>query len=467
MSSNYPWLDRQAWKNGRIASREEGSWKLVAVVALIWNVFTTTITALVLLDHRPDFPDPLYFILLFPAVGLLLAWKAYQQFRQWRRYGPLKLTLDPYPGNIGGDVGGYLTLAARPAELVDLEVNVSCVRVTIGRNSHKSSRTESVKWRSRVNSRVDMAANGSRISFRVEIVPDLPDSEPAEGERIEWLLYLHSKQAGLECSFEIPVFDTGFAEQSRLLVDAAPQKIAQHQFPARSVRVQRRPDGLELIYPSTRNSNGLWIAILFGSGFFAVGLWLGYQTVTGFSRQMLFSAALTGFMCLIFGSIGLVIMLGSLYLKFNELRVLIGRDTVTTRRSIGPWRWIYSSPISKVRKVGKYISMQSRQGASSTVHYSITGYTDGRDLALGDAINGQLLADGLLQLIADEFGEGVMEPESEQSVDDFNKRRRQMRQRLNPKRAAQIKSFFKLMKWGGRLIVLTLILLFGIQFFGY
>jgi len=465
-NSNSPWLANESWKNGQIASREAGSWKVLAVFALMWNVFTTTITGFVLLDHRPDFPDPVYFVLLFPAVGLLLAWLAFQQYRQWRRYGPLKLTLDPYPGNIGGDVGGYLTLSAHPAELADLEASVSCVRVTIRRSNGKSSRTESVRWRSRADTHVDRTANGSRISFRAEVEPGLQGSEPDDEDKyIKWLLHLKSTQAGLERSFEIPVFDTGFVTQSHLRVDAAPQMVGQHQFPARTVRVQRRPDGLELIYPSSRTGNGLWIGILFGCVFFGAGLWLGYQTVTGFSRQMLFASAVTGFLCLFFSSIGLAVMLGSLYLKFNELRILIARDTVTTRRSFGPWRWIYSSPVNKVRKVGKSISMQSSQGTNSSIYYSITGHTDGRAMAFGDGIKGQPLADALLQLIADEFGEGVMD--SEQSVDDFKQRRRQMRQRLDPKRVAQVKSFAKAMKWVGRLIVLTFIVLFVIQFMGY
>lgn len=38
----------------------------------------------------------------FPAVGVYLPLLAWRRSREWRRYGPTPLTLDPYPGAIGG-----------------------------------------------------------------------------------------------------------------------------------------------------------------------------------------------------------------------------------------------------------------------------------------------------------------------------------------------------------------------------
>lgn len=49
--------------------------------------------------------------LVFPLVGIgLLVW-AIRRTREWRRFGPAPVSLDPFPGSIGGHVGGTIDLA--------------------------------------------------------------------------------------------------------------------------------------------------------------------------------------------------------------------------------------------------------------------------------------------------------------------------------------------------------------------
>ena len=454
-----PWLANPAWKNGQIHSDAAASWKFMAVFALLWNAFSFTVATIVLLDHPPRFPDPEYFVLLFPAVGLLLLWQAIRQYAQWRRHGQLNLTLSPYPGSIGGDIGGQLTLPSPTTELADLEATVSCLHVSISHSGKNSTRRESTTWRRRANTRVERAANGSRITFRVKVDPGLPNSEPPQGSHNLWRLHLRSKQAGLERSFDIPVFDTGYAEESRLHVDAEPQLVTQHDFPPGTVQIQHRADGLELIYPNSRTSKGLWIITLFGTMFAAIGGVLGYSAIGQFASGGLFSIAISGFLTLVFSTVGLALGALGLYLSFNELRVLIGREQVTTQRRIGPWRWSRSSPIGQITALEKSISMQASQGAAATVYYSINARTNDRDLALGDGIKGQPLADGLLQLMADELGIDLTAT-ADQPVS------RPGRRLYDPARAAKAKPLIKAAKWIGRIIMLIFVLLFVIQFLG-
>ena len=48
--------------------------------------------------------------LLFPLVGIgLLIWALRRTF-EWRRFGPAPVTLDPFPGSIGGHVGGTVDI---------------------------------------------------------------------------------------------------------------------------------------------------------------------------------------------------------------------------------------------------------------------------------------------------------------------------------------------------------------------
>ena len=459
------WLDREGWKNGAIHSSAGTTWKFLVVFAVFWNLIGFGAAIAVMSDHPPAFPDPVYLILLFPAIGLLVIWQAIKHVLEWRRHGRLNLTLDPYPGSIGGDVGGYLTLPAMPSKLGDLEATVSCLRISINRSSKGNSRSETVKWRRRANTRVDRAANGSRISFRVQVDPDLPNSEPPTGSHSQWLLRLSSKQAGLDRSFDIPVFDTGRAEESRLHIDATPMTVEQQAFPAEVVRVQRRPDGLELVYPSSRAGAAGWMLTVFGLCFVGAGVFLGYQSVGSMAgRGSFFIGGITGFMCLVFTTVGLLITAFGVYLKSNELRVLIGRDTLTTRRRVGPWSKLRSLPIAAITGVDKSITMQSSQGTETTVYYALKTQGTKPVLTIGDGIRNQPLADGLLALIREELeanGNQSVAPTASSAQPGPKVARSGL---YDPERAAKAKPIIKVIKWAGKLIFAILFGLFLLDF---
>jgi len=401
---NPPWLTNPQWQNGRIHSDAGTSWKGLAGFALFWNLMAFGISAGILLDDRISFPDPAYFILLFPVVGLILLYTAVKSFRQWRRFGQLNLSLDPYPGSIGGEVGGSLTLAARPNSLDDLQVSLSCVRISTSKGTGSSSDTrhENIVWRQRATSRVELAATGARISFVAKIDAGLPDAEPPSDNHTKWVLKLVSKHGGLDRKFDIPVFDTGRSDESRLYLIPREQAVEPSKFPADTVRVTRRDDGLELIYPPLRASGPSIALALIGAIFFGIGLWLGAEAIGSGS---LFTSLVVGIMTLIFIPLGLGLLLLGIYLSINELRVLIGPDSLWVRRRVGPWKSLRSVPIAQLGRLDKTISMQSGQGADAVVYYRLKAKTGGKDLCVGDGVKGQPLADGLLELMRDDIKE--------------------------------------------------------------
>jgi hypothetical protein len=401
---NPPWLANLQWRNGRIHSDAGQAWKALAGFALFWNLMAFAISAGILIDDSLSFPDPAHFILLFPVVGLLLLYFAIKAFRQWRRFGLLNITLDPYPGSIGGEVGGSLTLSARPNTLDDLQVTLSCVRISTSSSSSGSgnrTRHETIVWRQRATSRVELAANGARISFVTKVDPDLPDAEPESDNHKKWVLKLVSKHAGLKRNFDIPVFDTGRSDESRLYLIPSEQKVEPAKFPSDTVRVTRRDDGLELLYPPTRASGPSIALAVIGAIFFGIGLFLGSEAIGAGSA---FTSVVVGFMTLVFVPLGLGLLLFGIYKTFNELRVLIGRDTVWVRRRVGPWKSLRAVPSAQLGRLDKTISVQSGQGADAVVYYSLKAGTGGKDLCVGDSIKGQPLADGLLELIREEVG---------------------------------------------------------------
>lgn len=465
------WLDRPEWQNGQIHSNAGSAWKTLAVVALIWNLFTFSMTAAFFLDRPPRFPDAAYLILLFPAVGLLLAWMALKAYRQWRRHGLLNLTLDPYPGSIGGEVGGWLTVPVGPRELDDLEVVLSCVRVSISRSSKSSSRHESVAWRRQANTRVEAAANGARIQFLTRVDSGLPDAEAPSNRYHQWMLWVRSKRAGLDRQFELPVFDQGDPLTSRLPIDPEPPVVERSDLPAEMVRVSRRGDGLELIYPSSRSGPLGMVFGLFGLVFAGAGAFLVVQAL---SSGSLFANAILGLMALLFSAIGWAIVALGVYLKFNELRVLLGPERIITRRQVGPWKRLQSAPTAEIDQVDKTIGMQSGQGAAATLYYRLQARHGDRKLLLGDGIKGQPAADALLGLIRAELardelgrgrdGQGDPADRADHGRDPADETRQGLAS-LDPAQAAAIARWLKTAKWVFNAFALVLVALFLIEFF--
>jgi len=403
-----PWLSHDRWKNGDIHSASALTWKLIGGIGLVWSMLAFGIIINILIERGAPFPDPAYLLLLFPAIGLLLLGTAARQYRQWRRFGPLSLSLDPYPGSIGGEVGGSVTVPLRPQRLHDLQATLSCVKVSISGSGKHRSRNEHIVWRQRANTRVEVAANGSKIGFLTPVDAGLPNAETDNSSGHHWILRLYSDNSGLDRSFDIPVFDTGHPAQSRLThlsIDPLPQTTSEQQFPSGTVTITRNSNQLELHYPASRGSGAGLPVILAGLLFAAIGVFLSAQAFGLFApHQSTFATIVSGIMGLVFTPAGLALLLTGLYLKLNRLEVVIGPQTVRTQRSAGPFRWRKQVPIAQLRGLDKSIGSQSGQGAQATVYYAIKAQAGEQTLTLGDGIAGQPLADGLLKLIAEQLG---------------------------------------------------------------
>ena len=109
MSAEQPWLDNKAWKNNSIASDARRAHWVMWGVALFWNL-----VSLPLLFQFQDIwqkvqREPLTALaLLFPLVGLALIVLAINATRQKRCFGLTPLVMDPFPGSLGGQLGGRI-----------------------------------------------------------------------------------------------------------------------------------------------------------------------------------------------------------------------------------------------------------------------------------------------------------------------------------------------------------------------
>ncbi|MCW8917915.1 MAG: DUF3592 domain-containing protein, partial [Gammaproteobacteria bacterium] len=104
-----PWLRRPEWVDNRIRSGARSGTYAIWAFAIIWNVMSAP--PLFMFAEIWSEQGPLaLLVLLFPAIGVMLLVWAVRKSLEWRRFGVTPLQLDPFPGAIGGDVGGEIAL---------------------------------------------------------------------------------------------------------------------------------------------------------------------------------------------------------------------------------------------------------------------------------------------------------------------------------------------------------------------
>ena len=135
---------RPDWAAGVAATA--GRKELMAhwVGAVIMNALGLPVGWMALFGGR-DLPVYLEVVLpSFTLLGLLIFFVALRETFRWRRFGRLKMTLDPLPGSIGGHVGGSLELPIHQAAESDFRVMLMCVRDRLVKTKDGSGRSESV-----------------------------------------------------------------------------------------------------------------------------------------------------------------------------------------------------------------------------------------------------------------------------------------------------------------------------------
>jgi len=175
-------------------------------------------------------------------------------------------------------------------------------------------------------------------------------------------------------------------------------------------------------------------------------------------RESTFAIGTASLMALIFFPAGVALAAFGLYLWLNRLQVAIGPHAVLTRRSIGPFQRRREVPRAQLGAVDKVLSSQTGQGAKATVYYQLKASTSDGTLTLGDGIEGQPLADGLLRLIQQELENVAPMPLPSLPA---------QRQQLATKSATRAWNSIQIFKWAGRIIAVVMLVLFAMSAFNF
>ena len=412
-----PWLVNDDWQTATIRSSSKMAMWAAWGFAAFWNLISAPLPFVV---HRElvGNGNALALIgLLFPIVGVGLVVWAVRRTREWRRFGPAPVTLDPFPGAIGGHVGGTIDVNLPYDPSAKFSLTLTNVRSYVSGSGKKRRRRESAEWQDAQVAHATSGARGTRLSFRFDVPPGLAESDADQSEDSYhlWRLGLQAELPGadIDRDYEIPVYATGEessqlsgyaieeakSEQGRLDLDAI-QEI---------VNLTHSAAGKSLYYPVGRNLLGGLMGLVVGS-IFAIAGWF----LTIHEGHTFFGG--------VFGLVGLLVALSSLYVALNSLEVVKqGSEIRTVRRILG-------IPVSRRRmkiadffRFRKSASSKSQSGSKHTIRYTIAAVDrSGEKLTLGEGFKGAGQAKAAMEFFSRELGltPAKNEPEPDASYAD-------------------------------------------------
>jgi hypothetical protein len=346
--------------------------------------------------------------LLFPLVGLLMLMSAFARTRDWLRVGRLELSLDPFPGSLGGDVGGSVDLPIRYNIGRRFRVALACSRLYETDSGDSRSTSEKVLWDRNGIADTQPSITGTKVSFRFTPPADLPESEAKSDDYRRWAVRIRTDEdkPSFDRLFVIPVFATG-AEQSRERIKDSHETLVDvpmPTLPARGMRMERTPYGVDLSFFAFRNSGIKLVFGIFGMACLVVSGFLGGFLIELGSDGVivLFMTAIAGFMALVFGLIGLLLVVLFVWEIGNSFTARITRDEIAVSRRffgipIGRRRISTNALTSLDWKVGA----RSGRGAGSTKYQRLVAHSStNKKLTIADGIRDPAVARHIEKTIA-------------------------------------------------------------------
>ena len=418
------WQSRKGWESPRIKSDAgKGVW-FFWLFALVWNAISTPIVFIVPAELQQENYAALIG-LLFPLIGLFLLYKAIKVTLEYRHFGRVVYSMDPFPGGIGGHVGGHIQVNnldyRRAREARALSIKLECVYSYVSGSGKNRSRRESIKWAQQGQPKIENAIEGVNLSFRFDVPEGLPQADVEQnGAYHFWRLSINADIPGIDLdrSYNIPVFATGetarnvshdisaqAAARRKQDSDAARHAIASGKFDieglSRAMRFRNEGNRIQLSFPMFRNRFLTLFVAIFAGGF-------GFASYS--MADMASGGGLFGIFITVFGIpfflIALVAAIATIYLPLNNLKVEIesGEVSVLRRLLFIPvyWRRLRREDIShlSIKRSGS-----TGQGVDKIEHFKIRAEDkQGKKLTLAEDIDGEDVATHLRDYLAQRIG---------------------------------------------------------------
>ncbi|MEO1035555.1 MAG: DUF3592 domain-containing protein [Pseudomonadota bacterium] len=391
-----PWLVNPAWQGEPIRSEAKRTMRMAWVFAGFWNLVSLPLPFLLVREISEKENYLALIGLVFPIVGIgLIAW-AFRVSREWWRYGPAPVELDPFPGAIGGHVGGRIRLAipADPAQRFELTLSL------IHSTEDSDSRSERAQWQHTQRVRATSLGAGSQVEFRFDVPDDLPpaDAVTDSGSYHIWRLSIAAQTDGPDLNrvYQIPVYATGAqssaVSERELEFARSEQSSFDDAAVARQFEIRRGMLYPEFVFPIGRHLGMASMGILFGGGF----------SVAGF---LLFTKGEAPIMGSVFALVGGIILLFSLYSAGNALTITRSGAEIKTRRTwLGLPLASRAVDLMQLKQLRVAQTMSSQSGGRHTVYYSIELVDENdKGVCIGEGLRGMNEVEAMLRALRREL----------------------------------------------------------------
>ena len=324
-----PWYQKEEWREGIIKCTGKAGMIFAIIFATFWNAIAFPVPIIILFKEAKKSEPAIFFILLFPLVGLFLIIWAVYAIVKWRKFGESYLRMDSVPGVIGGKLSGKVCTTVNIIPEDGFHIRLECVnRYETGSGKNRSTR-ENILWESeqiieRELLYQDLTRSEIPILFAIPF-SERPTDESNSRNEIIWKIKVEAAVSGIDYSseFEIPVFKTAESSPEFAIpqeeVMALPQKKveASELFDRAGIIVSPSYSGggMEYLFPMGRN----WKSCLSLSLFTII--WNGIVVVIYFVKAPLL-------FLIIFGGVGIILIIFTLNLWFNKCKVEISKYSI-------------------------------------------------------------------------------------------------------------------------------------------
>jgi hypothetical protein len=402
-----PWLLRPEWAGPGILSSARSAVYVSWFFAAFWNLIAIPVGAMTLREVL-DGNRPAIFGLLFPLVGVGLIIWALKETASWRRFGQARLVMDPYPGAIGGQVGGTLAVRVPDDATVRFKVTLSCLYSYITRSGKNRRRRERLVWQREGYAHARPHGEGTELEILFDVDDELPASDFQDGSSYHlWRLLVEAPLPGVDFvrSFEIPVFATGEPARRLKRLSSGHRLAAEERVRAieEVLEVRHIPGGVELHFPAFRHPGGKLAGIAVGLVFLGVAVLGGDIDMPALVR-------------LLSGALGAAVALACVYHLLVSLHVRIDNAGLEVRRRLlGLPAGGTTIPRHDLRSLTLKQSYRSSSGKKHTVYFKLQALTgDGKAVKIGHNLVGRDVADEALAQLSALTGIPAAEPSAEQ-----------------------------------------------------
>lgn len=390
---NEPWLWREDWSRGVIASSNRARAIGMIAFAAIWNLISFTIFALAFGEIAAD-DGAAWLVVIFPIIGVGLAAWAVREWLVWRRYGTSVFQLAAIPGVLGGRVAGVVKLSDSARHVETFEVSLLCHETRNRRSGGRRETESTLIWSEKkhlVATQLPETYEGIAIPVLFAAPYDQPQTNFLAGAgAIKWTIVVQGKQPGvdIDVEFEIPVFETTESRADFKLDDSALKPYVESTsnplVDTTRIEVERLNDRISCYFPPGANKSGALFmvvaAAVFGTGAHFIRVADGPLILT-----------------IIFTAVPVLLLWFAFDAMFGSARIEVDPQTLRWMS-----RGLFGSKERELQRsaVASVEIFEAGSAGSQIFYYIRIVRRDGRSALIGRRIGGRQLAEQLAADIA-------------------------------------------------------------------